>query len=642
MGVKGMIKRLGELPRIINYDAELQSMRGNYEKWLFWQEHAQDVQEDLEHEEGLPVTTEGYFGNRSLFAMQSYFARHPQVLILYGDEDARQKDGTLSHPWFRPDWSPERLENCFYLGSLIAFRKTFLAKYADWKEILGPFQVSEVESEAEGRSKKNEEYALIFANETPDEAYREMVRTLCERAGGWERGRGSIAHLPGILYHCSSLERFLAFADPATGHRRMQDPPADLLSVIVLTKDHPELMENCLKALKRAYGIPAEGPESVEHPGLEVIIVDNGSTKENRERLEKIPDVTYLYEPMEFNFSRMCNLGAERAMGKYLLFLNDDVELLPESRLDQMMMLAARPGVGSVGLKLFYPDSTLIQHVGITNLPTGPVHKLLFLDDREEHYFGRNRGWWNVLAVSAACVMIRAEVFWEAGGFYEELAVAYNDVALGFRLYELGYRNVVTCDAFAYHHESLTRGSDADEKKRERLLVEQKRLYQRFPELKNVDPYFSDYLSRQSTDTRIRPAYETMNNVLQIVTPMPIGEIEGIRMDPCLKVCVEEDRGGEMLGYAVVLGDDNACYERFLILERESGERYKIKLHEQYRPDLEEKMTDQQRVALSGFWICLTKGTLPPGRYRVGCLAKRKVGSLKLFYWSGSEIKIKE
>ena len=639
MGVKGMIKKLGELPRVINYDAELQSMRGQYEKWLFWQEHAQDVREDLEHEECLLAAPEGYFGNRPLYAMQSYFARHPKTLILYGDEDAKEKDGSLSHPWFRPDWSPERLENCFYLGSLIAFRKTFLAKYSDWKDVLGPFQVAGEESEAEGGSQENEEYALIFANESPDETYQQMVRTLCKRAGGWERGCDSIAHLPGILYHCGSVGRLLKFADPATGKRNVEEMPRELLSVIVLTKDHPELMENCFKALKNAMGIK---PEDTEHPGLEVIIVDNGSSRENRERLEKIPDVTYLYEPMEFNFSRMCNLGARHAKGKYLLFLNDDVELLPESRLDQMMMLAARPGVGSVGLKLYYPDSTMIQHAGITNLPTGPVHKLLFQDDGEEHYFGRNRGWWNVLAVSAACVMLRAEVFQEAGGFYEELAVAYNDVALGFRLFELGYRNVVVCDAHAYHHESLTRGSDADEKKRARLFAEQNRLYARFPDLKNRDPYFSDYLSRQSTDTRIRPAYETMNNVLQIVTPMPIGEIEGIRMDPCLKVCVEEDRNGEMLGYAVVLGDDNACYQRYLILERESGERYKIKLHAQYRPDLEEKMTDQLRVALSGFWICLTKGTLPPGRYRVGCLAKRMVGNLKLFYWSGYEMKVKE
>ncbi len=230
--------------------------------------------------------------------------------------------------------------------------------------------------------------------------------------------------------------------------------------------------------------------------------------------------------------------------------------------------------------------------------------------------------------------MLRREVFEEAGGFEESLPVAYNDVALGFRLYELGYRSVVTCNAYAYHHESLTRGSDEDEKKRERLFTEQARLYQLFPKFQNRDPYFSEYLSKQATDTRIRPAYETMRNVLQLVSPVPMEAWDGFRMDPCRSVAVEEDRNGELLGYAVVLGDDNACYERFLILEKDSGERYQVRLSAQYRPDLEEKMPDQLRVALCGFWICLTKGTLPPGRYRVGCLAKRKVGNLKLFYWS--------
>ena len=639
MGVKGMIKKLGELPKVIGYDAELQSMRGQYEKWLFWQEHAQDVREDLVHEECVQTPPEGYFGNRPLYAMQAYFARHPEVMILYGDEDAKEKDGTHSHPWFRPDWSPERLEHCFYLGSLIAFRKTFLAKQKqiNWKEVLGPYQVAGEESEAEGGSSENEEYALIFANEAPDETYREMVRQLCERAGGWERGRGAIAHLPGILYHCSSLEKFMAFADPKTGYKRIQETPKGMLSVIIPSKDHPELLEKCYRALKNAMGID---PDSTDHPMLEVIVVDNGSTQENRERLEKIPDVTYLYQPMEFNFSKMCNLGADAANGEYLLFLNDDVELVPESCLDRVMMLAARPGVGSVGLKLYYPNSTLIQHIGITNLPTGPVHKLLCQDDKEEHYFGRNRGWWNVLAVSAACVMMKAEVFHEAGGFDEELAVAYNDVALGFRLYEMGYRNVVNCDAYAYHHESLSRGRDDDEKKLARLFAEQEKLYQRFPQLKNVDPYFPDYLSRQSTDTRIRPAYETMNNVLQIVSPVLMDEIEELREDAYLRVCVEEERNGELLGYVVIQEDDNACYKRYLILEKDSGERYKIKLHSQYRPDLEEKMKDQQRIALSGFWICLTKGGLPSGNYRVGCLAKRMVGDRKLFHWSGHVMKI--
>ena len=638
MGVKGMIKRVGEIPAVIGYETELQAMRGQYAEWLFWQEHARMVKEDAELDEGLTVAPESYFGNHPIHAIQTFFAFHPETCVLYGDEDCKGKDGGMEQPWFRPDWSPELLESCFYFGSLIAFRRSFLEeKLPGWRETLGAFEVrTDDEQDLQG-IRLEERPAVVFINETPGEEYRETVRSLCERAGGWERGSKGISHLPGILYHCSSAERLQAFQDSATGSRREESVPEGVLSVIILSKDHPELLAGCVGAVRKA----ASGSK-LKGISLEIIVVDNGSSKENREKMEAIPDVRYFYEPMEFHFSKLCNLGARASTGEFLLFLNDDVELLEESRLEEMLTLAARPGVGSVGLKLYYPDSFMIQHAGITNLPTGPVHKLLFLDDREVYYFGRNRGNHNVLAVSAACVMLRREVFFEAGGFEESLPVAYNDVALGFRLRELGYRNVCTCDAHAFHHESLTRGSDADEKKRQRLFQEQERLYELFPEYRNKDPYFSDFLSKCATDTRIRPTYETMKNACQTIVPKPVTVLSGIRMDPCLSVQIEEDRNGEMLGYAVVLGDDNACYDRWILFEKESGERFRAKLHGQYRPDLAEKMPEQTRIVLCGFWIYLEKGILPAGKYRVGCLAKRKVGNLKLFYWSDHVLSVKE
>ncbi|MBQ3907339.1 MAG: glycosyltransferase [Lachnospiraceae bacterium] len=631
MGVKGTIKKLGEVPSVIGYEAELRTMQGQYEEWLFWQEHAQAMKET--------VDPSNYFGNHPIRAIQYCFQINPRTMLLYGDEDCKCKDGAMGNPWFRPDWSPERLESCFYLGSLIAIRRTFLEEQLpNWKEIFGPYEIFE-------RNEENHliytEPSAVFVNETPTEEYRNAVFALCEQAGGWEKGCESIAHLPGILHHNSKQEHLEAFASPNMRYHRERTIHTGLLSVIILTKDHPELLEQCIASLKKACR-PAENAASGQQEvPCEIIVVDNGSTRENRERMEKLTGITYLYEPMEFNFSRLCNIGAANAKGEYYLFLNDDVELLPESRVDQMMSLAARPGVGSVGLKLYYPGGTMIQHVGITNLSTGPVHKLLFLDDKSEYYFGRNRGMFDLLAVSAACVMLRAEVFREAGQFDESLAVAYNDVALGFQLHELGYRNVICCDAYAYHHESLTRGSDAQEQKRERLMKEQERLYELFPKLKGKDPYYSEFLSRQATDTYVRPTYETAKNACQSIVPKPATVISGIRIDPCLNVAVEEERDGEIIGYAVVLGDDNACYDRYIILEKDSGERYQAKLNAQYRPDLAAKMADQVHVALSGFWIRLEPGILPAGKYRVGCLAKRKVGNLKLFYWSTKELKIK-
>lgn len=93
------------------------------------------------------------------------------------------------------------------------------------------------------------------------------------------------------------------------------------------------------------------------------------------------------------------------------------------------------------------------------------------------------------MAVTGACLLIRTEVFREAGGFREVLRVAYNDVELGFRLLEMGYYNVVWNDRFAYHHESLSRGSDESPEKMQRLVQERELLYQMHPQFRGEDPF---------------------------------------------------------------------------------------------------------------------------------------------------------
>ena len=658
MSLKEVVKRWAEEPFIKQYEKELAAVRGSYGDWLA-------------RPENRPICDEASFGRGE--GLARYFEEHPEAVLLYGDEDCTSPEGEPWHPWFKPDWSPELLETCFYLGSLMAVRRDFLEKFLpDWRTELGQ---AEVESEE----------IIVFVRENPEEAYWNAVLRLCKMAGGWEKGCKSILHLPGILHHCSLRELPCPrrkwnrndFDMEETEGERSDEAAKSLLSVIIPSKDNPELLKTCISSLRRAichrkfgiYGAEAatggvggvaDGTETAtggvggvadgtmsategakaEGPELEIIVVDNGSCPRNREKIERFEGIRYLYEPMEFHFAKMCNLGARAASGEYLLFLNDDVELLTESHLEEMMALAGRPGVGSVGLKLYYPHSGRIQHAGIMNLPMGPVHKLQFLEDSEEYYYGMNRGLRNVLAVTAACVMLRAERFREAGGFEESLQVAFNDVALGFRLYELEYRSICMCDAYAYHHESLSRGEDESPEKLQRLLGERKQLYALFPGLEGRDPYYGQGLGRQGLDVRVRPAYVTMGNELQEVLPIR-GELpEDCREDACLRLRIEDERDGEITGYLLVLGDDNACYERKLILQDEDGKCFQLPLENMYRPDLEENLPDQRHVALSGFWLCITKGSLPAGAYRIGGLAKRRVGHLTLMSWTSRYLTI--
>ena len=669
MNIKQTVKSWAEMPKKREYEKKLSAMRGTYQEWIKGQDGSDDS----------GVSQGGGGDIETLRAEWEGATPLASALILYGDEDLVDEKGERHSPWFRPDWSPELLESCFYLGSVIGVQRDFLDKTEpNWKEFLEKYLMDALQEsvpgkEAGGSGKlqvadetSSKDWAF-FCNEAPDDKYQSLIRELCRKAGGWEKGCKTIAHVAKILHHCKDENGFAAFEKPALagvmpdneGETRTKEAPVHvaqpMLSVIIPSKDNPELLKACIQALKASW---CDDPAYMDGPGrtaedsalpkgalfaggegrqLEIIVVDNGSREENREQIAKALNAEgfqYLYQPMEFDFAKMCNMGAEKAKGGLLLFLNDDVELLPESHLDKMAKLARRPGVGAVGIKLLYPDSTRIQHAGITNLPMGPVHKLQFLDDGESYYHGLNRGVRNVLAVTAACLMVQAEKFRETGGFDETLKVAFNDVALCFRLYELGYRNVCMCDGFAYHHESMTRGSDDSQEKLERLLKERDRLYQAFPNLVGKDPYYSVHLGRQGLDVRVRPAYVTMKNQIQITRVRKTDDLSGYREDACLTVRIEDERDGEITGYIVVLGDDNACYEKKLLLQKESGEIYEVIVEPNYRPDLEENLPDQVDVALSGFWIRLDKDALPKGRYRIGGAVKRTVGRLCLISWS--------
>ena len=179
---------------------------------------------------------------------------------------------------------------------------------------------------------------------------------------------------------------------------------------------------------------------------------------------------------MEFNFSKMCNLGAEAAKGDYLLFLNDDIEMFQPQWLERMLGHAQQKQTGAVGAKLFYPQTTMIQHVGISNPENGPLHSFMGCDDQFPYFVGWNRVDHNCIGVTGACLMLAKEKFLEVNGYDEQLPIAYNDVKLCFALHEKGYYNVMRNDVAAYHHESLSRGYDNKGEEKARMEREKELL----------------------------------------------------------------------------------------------------------------------------------------------------------------------
>lgn len=562
------------------------------------------------------------------------FNFYPEVQLVYGDEDEWNSSETARlNPWYKPDFSPDTLGSCYYFGSLLAVRAGLLEKV--WFGNEDTCETGNQSPEASNAAGKQRLYSLALQ--------------CCI-----DLKREEVYHCQKILYHSHCIEYWgmeEEYASLREEYRQTRPGIAEKgVSVIIPSKDNPQVLENCIASIRKW----------TKDADFEIIVVDNGSSPENKEKIENLKikyKFNYTYSPMEFNFSAMCNMGAEKSNKEHLLFLNDDCEVRQSRWLQEMVEASCLKSVGAVGVKLYYPNSKKIQHCGIYGLHLGPVHKLQFKEDIRSYYDRRNKDTRNVLAVTAACLMVKKALFHEAGGFYEGLRVAFNDVDFCYRLYEMGCDNVVLNDVHLWHHESLSRGNDEGPEKLERLMQEKKELFRRHPELWRKDPYYHPLFTTDILDINFSCRYEytaSCENIpscenadgdtLAILTPESLTLSSKVRVDNCLTVVMEyagraEDWNLEFQtkrdenkiriyfqGNALVLGSNNACYENYILLRhRKTGALYGVTPERVYRPDVVMNVEGQQNVELSGFACYVDTETLPKGSYEVAILAEDKI-----------------
>ena len=189
------------------------------------------------------------------------------------------------------------------------------------------------------------------------------------------------------------------------------------------------------------------------------------------------------WEGKGFNYSALNNFGEKFATGEYLLLLNNDTEVITAAWLEEMVMYAQQKRVGLRGAKLLYPDDT-IQHAGVgfgIGGVAGHLHK--YYPASSDGYMGRLNYVQDVYADTAACLLIRKEIYDEVGGLDESHAVAFNDVDFCVRVRQAGYTNVFTPFAQLYHYESKSRGMEDNPEKQKRFQGEVLRFQARWGDL---------------------------------------------------------------------------------------------------------------------------------------------------------------
>lgn len=261
------------------------------------------------------------------------------------------------------------------------------------------------------------------------------------------------------------------------------------ISVIILNKDHKDDLERCITSLKQS-----------TYENYEIVIVENNSTEDTiwnyYKELEKDNRIKIIKCQGEFNYSAFNNEGVRQSEGEVLVFLNNDIEVINPSWMEEMVMYAVRPENGIVGARLFYPDKTLQHCYIITGAGEDRVaiHAGHMLPENDYGYLDRIGFVQNVNAVTGACMMLRRQVYDEVEGFDENLPVAYNDVDLCLKVRQKGYGNIYTPYATLYHYESLTRGRDNKEQERKRLSAEAEYMRNKWKD-GLTDPYYNSNFS---------------------------------------------------------------------------------------------------------------------------------------------------
>ena len=438
----------------------------------------------LDHDDELP--------EHALYHVAKLLNQHPDADLIYSDEDKITEDGQRYDPYFKPDFDPLLFLAQNMISHLGVYRTALVRE-------IGGFRLG------------------FEGSQDWDLALRVVEKT----------SRDRIHHIPRVLYHWRAVEGSTALATEqksyvvSAGQRAVGEHltrtgvTADIvgapeaphlnrvifdrtkfnkkISIIIPTRDRADLLSVCVGSIL----------EKSTYRNLEIIVVDNGSVETETFDLFqswRLENIKVIRDDSPFNFSKLNNEASKKASGEILCFLNNDIEIKSEDWLEEMASFAVQPHIGCVGARLWYPSGEL-QHGGVL-LGIGGVanHAHYKAAKGFQGYFGRAVLHQEFSAVTAAALMMRADVFSEIEGFDERLAVAFNDIDLCLRVREAGFRNIWTPYAELIHHESVSRGIENNPEKIARFNREVDFMKERWGDILSRDPAYNPNLTIDHED----------------------------------------------------------------------------------------------------------------------------------------------
>jgi GT2 family glycosyltransferase len=433
----------------------------------------------------------------ALYEVAVEIAAHPDVDILYSDEDRIDDRGRRFSPYFKPNFNPELLLGQNMVNHLGVYRRQLIERIGGLREGFEGSQDYDLTLRAWAASSNQRirhipkvlyHWRAKAKTASFSEKNQQQCATLARRAIQEfldQEGQGAKVLVAPILDSYSRIVRKIPKPEP-------------LVSVIVPTKDQAALLSRCVEGILKG----------TEYPNLELLIVDHDSRETETlgllETLKHDPRVRIVPYTGPFNYSAMNNLAATKATGDVLALINNDIEVVEPQWLNEMVAHATRPEIGAVGAKLLYPDGR-VQHAGVV-VGIGGVagHSYLFARGAEPGYFGQALLTRAVSAVTGACLVVRKSAFLEVGGLNaDDLTIAFNDIDFCLKLQARGYRNVWTPFAQLVHHESASRGREDTPEKRVRFNRETEFMRRQWREIIENDPFYNPNLTLDAANCEL-------------------------------------------------------------------------------------------------------------------------------------------
>ncbi|MCI5698893.1 MAG: glycosyltransferase family 2 protein [Lachnospiraceae bacterium] len=431
----------------------------------------------------------------ALYEMAAALEKDDDIEALYTDEDKVRADlSEHFQPHLKPDYNLDLLRSNNYICHFFVVKRALIEQVGGFRPEYDGAQDYDFIFRCTDAAKKVYHVPEILYHWRTHQA--STADNPVSKMYAYEAGKRAIeAHLRARGQAGEvSLKKDLGFY-------RVTYPLTEkpLVSILIPNKDQKESLKLCIGSIR----------EKTKYENYEIIIIENNSTTKETfdyyEELKLDERIRVVTWEREFNYSAINNFGVKHANGRLLLFLNNDVEVRTDDWMEELVGNCLRPEVGITGVKLLYPDGT-IQHAG-TVIGIGGIagHMFVNMPGERSGYLHKASLQMDYSAVTAACMMMKREVFEKIGGFEEQLSVAFNDVDLCLRTNEAGYLVVYDPYVELYHYESKSRGTEDSEEKVRRFQCEIEFMRTRWEKLlKKGDPYYNKNLSLSKWNYSLR------------------------------------------------------------------------------------------------------------------------------------------